>query len=130
MKDKARILIVDDQQVIRELLQEFLEIKGFTVFAAANGAEALTHMQERTPDLVLLDMLMPRMDGLETQRRLRTIDPDVKVIMMTGLNDPAVAERAIREGARKYLLKPLNLEQLERVLLAELTPTEGARRAS
>jgi CheY-like chemotaxis protein len=130
MKDKARILIVDDQQEIRELLQEFLEIKGFITMAAASGVEALTQMRAQTPDLVLLDVLMPSMDGLETQRCLRTVDPDIKVVMLTGLNDAGVAERAIHDGAREYLLKPLNLDQLERVLCAELSPTEGSRHLS
>jgi DNA-binding NtrC family response regulator len=130
MKDKARILIVDDQQEIRELLQEFLTIKGFTAFAAANGVEALTCLREQTLDLVLIDMWMPEMDGLETQRRMRAIDPDVKVIMLTGLNDEVVAQQAIRDGARDYLLKPLKLDHLTRILLAELSLAENAKRAS
>jgi DNA-binding response OmpR family regulator len=116
MKDKTRILVVDDEREICELLKEFLESKGYAVMISSGGADALTCVLDQQPDLVLMDVRMPGLDGLETQRRLRAIDPSIDVIILTGVCDEDIAIQAMQDGARKYLCKPLTLADLERAI--------------
>ncbi len=116
MKDKTRILVVDDERDICELLKEFLEIRGFAVMTSSGGADALTCVLDQQPDVVLMDVRMPGLDGLETQRRIRAIDPRIDVIMLTGVCDEDVVTQAMQGGARQYLCKPLTLSDLERAI--------------
>jgi DNA-binding response OmpR family regulator len=86
---KAKILVIDDELQIRELLKEFLQLKGYTVITASNGDEALTCMQDQQLMLAVLDMCMPGKNGLETLRSMRTLNPHLSVIMLTGICDEA-----------------------------------------
>ena len=112
----AKILVVDDEPAARELLVEFLATKGHEVLTATNGAEALRRVQEDRPHLVLLDVQMPRMNGIEVLRRIRELDPDLGVIMTTGVNEEAVGRKALELGAFDYIVKPLDMAYLERSL--------------
>lgn len=120
MKEQAIILIVDDEPEVCGFLKEFLEMKGYAVRTALSGTEALQCVQEQPPDLMLLDIKMPGMDGLETLRRIRAVNRTLSVIMLTGVSDEEIAQQTIREGAQDYLVKPLNLSYLELTILAEL----------
>lgn len=101
------ILVVDDHAIVRELFQEALKHAGYEVAAACNGAEAIVGMESRRPDLVLLDVAMPVMDGLATLRAMRQISKtkDVPVIMLSGVSDKAGILAAGKLGIKGYLLK-------------------------
>jgi CheY-like chemotaxis protein len=112
----AKVLVVDDEPAARELLVEFLSTKGYEVLTATTGAEALRRVREDHPQLVLLDVQMPGMNGIEALRRIRELDPDVGVIMTTGVNEEAVGRQAVELGAFDYIVKPLDMTYLERSL--------------
>ncbi len=117
----ARVLVVDDEAEAVELLREFLSAKGYEVITASDGDEALRKVKEERPHLILLDIQMPRMDGLEVLRRLREIDKEVSVIMVTGVNEQEIARKAMELGAFDYIVKPLDLPYLEQSLWYKIT---------
>ena len=117
----SRVLVVDDEPKAVELLQEFLQGKGYEVLTASDGAEALRTVKVERPHLILLDIQMPKMDGLEVLRQIREIDPTIGVIMVTGVNEEAVGRKAVELGAFDYIVKPLDLPYLERTLWYKLT---------
>jgi two-component system response regulator (stage 0 sporulation protein F) len=106
------ILVVDDQLGVRRLIQEVFHDAGFRVVPAPNGQEALTLAAVNRPSLVLLDMKMPVMDGLETLRALRTTYPDLIVLMMTAVGDGEQVQEALSLGAKACLSKPFDVFQL------------------
>jgi len=110
-----RVLIVDDEPDFVELLREFLTAKGYEVAAAYDGEEALRKVKEDRPHLVLLDVRMPKMNGLEVLRQLREIDHEVGVIMVTAVDEEETGRQALKLGAFDYVIKPLDLKYLERV---------------
>jgi DNA-binding response OmpR family regulator len=116
-----RVLVVDDEPDARELLTEFLTAKGYEVVAASNGEEALRKVKEDRPHLILLDIRMPKMDGLETLRRVREIDHEVGVIMVTSVHEEETGRQALELGAFDYITKPLDLKYLERSLWYKIT---------
>lgn len=106
------ILIVDDEQSIRDSLTGILQDEGFIPVTAANGEEALSRLRDDKPDLILLDIWMPGMDGLETLTRIRANQPDQLVIMMSGHGTIETAVKATKLGAHDFIEKPLSLEKL------------------
>ncbi len=112
----GRVLIVDDEPDFAELLQAFVASNGYTPLVASSGPEALRKVKEERPHLVLSDIRMPGMDGLEVLRHIRGIDREVGVIMVTAVEDAAVGCKSLRMGAFDYLVKPLDIEYLEQVL--------------
>jgi DNA-binding response OmpR family regulator len=107
-----RILIIDDDPALVRVLRRSLAYEGFTVDAAASGAEGLTRARERYPDLVILDVMMPGLDGLEVLRRLRAGDPDLPVLLLTARDAPADQVRGLEGGADDYVVKPFAFEVL------------------
>src|SRR5947208_802510 len=120
MTPLARILIVDDDREIVDLLREFLERNGYAVDSAANGREGLSRIVAARPDLVLLDIRMPDMDGMRALQLARAIDPTLAVIMVTGNEDIELARETLRAGAVDYVAKPLDLEYLTRAVAAAM----------
>ncbi len=116
----ARVLVVDDEPDAVELLQEFLTGKGYEVLTAANGNEALQKLKAERPHLILLDVRMPGMNGLEALRQIREIDREVGVIMVTAVNEEETGREALRLGAFDYIVKPLDLAYLERSLWTKI----------
>src|SRR6266513_699368 len=112
----TRILIVDDDPEVVALLREFLERNGYAVDSAANGREGLSRIVAARPDLVLLDIRMPDMDGMRALQLARAIDPTLAVIMVTGNEDIDLARETLRAGAVDYVAKPLDLEYLARAV--------------
>ena len=110
----AKILIVDDQPGVRRLLTETFREDGHEVRQAANGSEAIGLIGEFAPDLVLMDMKMPGMNGLETLRQIRASQSAVAVIMMTAYGDVHNLEQAKQLGVADYLSKPFDLFELRR----------------
>ena len=117
----AKVLVVDDTPEAVELLVEFLSSKGYEVLTATNGEEALRRVKEDRPHLVLLDIHMPKMDGMEVLRRIREIDPEMGVIMVTAVNEEDVGRQALELGAFDYIVKPLDLKYLENSLWYKIT---------
>src|SRR5579872_6491754 len=116
--DKEKILIIDDEPSIRKYLQTLLEVDGFEVTAAASGTEGLEAIGGGAkPDFVILDVLMPEMDGLETLRRLMQMDRGLNVIMLSCSNEVSTVVEAIRLGAHDYLTKPFEKPELDAALL-------------
>ncbi|MDD5644935.1 MAG: response regulator [bacterium] len=107
-----RILIVDDESGIREVLKELLERKGYQVLAVANGEDALELMKNVLPQVVILDYLMPGMDGLETLSRIKKEYPEVLVAILTGAGSEYIAVKAMKLGADDYICKPIERDRL------------------
>jgi DNA-binding response OmpR family regulator len=128
MAAPARILIVDDDPEVRELLADYFTGQGWNVDTAVGGAEALSVVQRARPDLVLLDIFMNDMDGVEVLRYLRRHDESLAVIMVTGHRDVALARETLKIGAFDYITKPFDFRYLELTVAAALaghgaTPT-------
>jgi two-component system, NtrC family, response regulator AtoC len=118
MAEKEKILVVDDEPSIRKYLQTLLEVDGFNVHTVPSGKDALERIGggER-PDYVILDVLMPEMDGLETLRQLMQVDHSLNVIMLSCSNEVTTVVEAIRLGALDYLTKPFEKPELDAALL-------------
>ena len=108
----ATILIVDDEESILKALGGILEDEGYRTLYAADGIEALEVVQRETPDLVMLDIWMPRMEGLEALQRLREIHPGLVVVMMSGHGTIETAVKSTKMGAYDFIEKPLSLEKV------------------
>ena len=113
------MLVVDDDLPVRDVLSEYFVARGYTVVTAGDGREALDAFARERPDVVLLDIRMPGMDGLEVLKRLREADPNVAVIMVTANDDLTLAREALSVGAFDYVAKPFDFEHLnETVVMA------------
>jgi len=113
---KEKILIVDDQFGIRILLNEILQKEGYQVFQAANGLQALAITKKHTLDLVLLDMKIPGMDGLEILQQMKKISPDIRVIIMTAYGELEKIEAAKKLGALAHFAKPFDIVELRQTI--------------
>jgi two-component system response regulator (stage 0 sporulation protein F) len=110
----ATILVVDDDVHICQLVQDFFGgLKGHTVYMAHNSDDAVAIVQEHHPKLALLDIMMPGVHGVEVLRRIKRVDPDIKAIMITAVDDKDIASEAMAEGAADYVTKPLDLNYLD-----------------
>ncbi len=113
---KNRILVVDDEQLIRWSLEQNLTKQGYDVITAASGEDALRLVQQEAPDLILLDIQLPGMNGLEVLEKVKQIDEEIIVIMITALGVLETAVKAMRLGAHDYINKPFNLDELAIVI--------------
>ncbi|MBP8921530.1 MAG: response regulator transcription factor [Micropruina sp.] len=115
-----RVLLVDDHEVVRQGLRLLLETSDEieVVGEASDGVEALRAVADDQPDVVLMDIRMPRLDGIEATERLRVDHPEVAVVILTTYNEDALLLRGLRAGARGYLLKDTNHRQLEHTIRA------------
>jgi two-component system, response regulator, stage 0 sporulation protein F len=113
MSDNPKILIVDDQYGIRILLCEVFQKEGYTTYQAANGKQALAIAGKDKPDLVILDMKLPGMGGDEILRRLKSIDPNIRVIMMTAYGELDLIQEAMELGALTHFTKPFDIDELK-----------------
>ena len=107
------LLIVDDEKNTREGLKEALDNEERAVYTAVDGRDALDLIQGRAFDLVISDLRMPRMDGMDLLREIKDRSPDTEVILLTGYGTIETAVAAMREGARSFIRKPVNLDELE-----------------
>src|SRR5438445_780358 len=108
---KAHILVVDDDPRITELLRRVLAYEGYNVATAASGNEALNRTLERPPDLIVLDVMLPELDGLEVAQRLRTAGDNVPILMLTARDAVADRVKGLEVGADDYLVKPFAPEE-------------------
>jgi DNA-binding response OmpR family regulator len=113
-----KILVVDDELLICELLDAFLSQKGYQVTTATDGKEAIRKFEKERPHIVLLDIKMPGVSGVEVLRRIKEISSDTVVIVITALGDMDTVQNTQKMGANDYLMKPIELEHLEKILVA------------
>ncbi|NUM48008.1 MAG: response regulator transcription factor [Anaerolineales bacterium] len=108
---RQTILVVDDEKSLRDFVRRNLDVRGFNVLTAANGLEALAHFTTQSVDLVILDLMMPHMDGLETIRRVRK-QSLVPVIVLSAMGEESDKVQALNLGADDYLTKPFGVPEL------------------
>ena len=112
MNDSIRILVVDDEASQRELVAGYLKKQGYQVLAAGGGEQALEIFRREPMELILTDQRMPDLSGLDLLKAVRSINPEIQVIVMTAYGNVETAVEAMRDGAADYLTKPLNLDEL------------------
>jgi len=121
------ILVTDDEKNTREGLREFLEMKDYDVSTASDGHEALRLIKTERPDVALIDLRMPHMDGMTLLQRIKDIRPQTIVIMLTAYGTVETAVQAMKAGAYYYVTKPVNLDELEIILKKSLSERELAQ---
>lgn len=109
---KAKILVIDDEELVRDSLGEILRLEGYTVESAASGEEALERLEQEPFDLLLLDLKMPGIDGIEVMHTVVKQYPETKVVLLTGHGSLESAIDSLRAGAQDYLLKPVQSREL------------------
>jgi two-component system chemotaxis response regulator CheY len=117
----AVVLVVDDLDLVRSLCKNILERAGHTVVEAADGTEAVQAYADHRPDAVLLDLMMPGMDGLTTLGEIRKLDPEARVAMFTAHRERDQVMRAIELGAKDYVVKPFHADRLVQAVNKLLT---------
>jgi CheY-like chemotaxis protein len=120
----GKVLVVDDELEVRQILREFLSSRGYDVTAASGGAEAVAIVATVKPDLVLLDVAMPDMDGVETLRRIVAIEPTLAVIMVTANADIGTTSKLLALGAVDYVPKPIDLDYLDQAVSTQVTAAQ------
>jgi len=105
------ILYVEDEETTRELIKEILELECREVFVASDGEKGLALYQEKNPDIVLSDIAMPNMDGLEMSEAIKEINPEQPIALFTAFSQSSYIKRAAEIGVATYILKPLNKKQ-------------------
>jgi CheY-like chemotaxis protein len=129
-KNKPTILLVEDTKEVVMMLRDYLELAGYKVFTAQDGIDGIVQARRVRPDLILMDVQMPHMDGFETTRKLRS-DPNFRytpIIALTALAMPHDRERCLEAGMDEYISKPVNLKALVRVIQSCLFEQESRNR--
>jgi DNA-binding NtrC family response regulator len=125
-----QVLIVDDDPAVRNLLLTFLQDKGYRTTAAEDGEKALHWLAGHRPDVVLLDIRMPGISGIDVLQESRRLYPDLPVIVISGYADEALARRALRMGAYDFFLKPFDLATVESRLTTKLDMLDATKPAA
>ena len=115
-EDKKKILIVDDELLILRIISDILTKEGYEVVTALNYHKAVQHLEEETFNVVLSDIRMPEMSGIDLLSHIRQINSDIPVILMTGFASLETAVEAVKQGAFDYLTKPLDFNKLKRII--------------
>ncbi len=123
-KPVCRILTVDDEMGIDSFFYEFFSVRNYEVFNAQNGKDAIEMTKKEKPRIILLDINMRGLSGIETLSAIREFDKDVAIIMVTGVKDDDTINKALDLGANDYITKPLSLEYLEKVVLLKFINSE------
>jgi two-component system chemotaxis response regulator CheY len=109
---KIKLLVVDDAPHVLKALRDTLEARGYEVYDAVNGEEALPKYMEVNPDVVLMDILMPKMDGISATRNIIDYDPDAKIIAVTAVGKRGLEKECIEAGASGFIMKPFKTKDL------------------
>lgn len=121
--EPIRVLVVDDELFVGDLMQEYLTLSGYSVTTASNGKDALAAFSEIKPHIVILDIRMPGMSGMEVLKTIKQNSPETGVVMLSAYGDPETIVEALGAGADHYLQKPVNLKHLvETLALLHLQP--------
>lgn len=126
--ERCKVMVVDDQLWVRTMLLEALSSSGYLTFGAANGREALRMIHKEKPDIALIDMTIPGIDGFTLLAHLKDEKPEMATILMSGNSDIEYINRARREGACGYLVKPFDVEELKSLLVRISTTQDTAPR--
>ncbi|MDP8206627.1 MAG: response regulator [Candidatus Electryonea clarkiae] len=121
---EAKVLLVDDEEDFTEVLSERMETRGFEVHVSSNGYDALKMAQENFYDAVILDVMMPGMDGIETLKHLLAGNPDLQVILLTGVATLQKGLEALKSGAMEFLEKPADINKLMDLIIKARTTRE------
>ena len=124
MREKVHILVVDDEEIVRESLLDWLREDGYQVEAAEDGFKALEKFEERPWDIALVDLKMPKMDGLELMKKVKETHPATQVVIITAFATVNTAVQAMKIGAYDYLVKPFNPEELS-LLIKRLVESQN-----
>ncbi|NQT80380.1 MAG: sigma-54-dependent Fis family transcriptional regulator [Candidatus Aminicenantes bacterium] len=116
MKNEAQILVIDDEKDVCDLFKKALTPEGYLVSTALDGGSGLKVVKEKKPDIVLLDLKMPKMNGIEVLREIKKIDKNIVVIVITGYGTMDTARMAMTFGAFDYITKPVDLEYLKAII--------------
>ncbi len=119
--NETRILLADDEEALRELLREQLSAQGYTIDEAKDGVEAIEKLQQNSYQLAILDINMPRKNGLDVLRHIREQNLPMRVIMLTGRVGFSVGSESMMLGADEYITKPFDLDYLEMAIKKVLT---------
>lgn len=119
----AKLLVIEDDPLIRETLEYSLKGAGFSIVTAENGIQGLSAAKDTEPDLILLDLLLPEMDGFEVSKKIREFDDNVPIIMITALEDQRNKLKGFSVGADDYITKPFSIEELVARINANLKRT-------
>jgi CheY-like chemotaxis protein len=128
MPEKKSIMIVDDSQVALLSLCTLMRRMGFGIYPAENGLEAMKLLKIKTPDLVLLDVNMPMVDGIKTLKHIKDTTPNVPVVMLSGINDSETLAQCMALGCSDYLSKPFNVCELHGMLQGWIYQPVGGKR--
>jgi DNA-binding NtrC family response regulator len=120
-----RIVIVDGEVEACKALQELLTLKGYEVAIILDGAKAITKLKQLRPQIVLLELKLPSVDGIDILRKIKRIYPELPVVIVTVVKDPEVAKEALSLGAFEYITKPVDIDYLELVVLAKIVELMG-----
>ena len=129
-KNKPTILLVEDTKEVVMMLKDYLELAGYKVFTAQDGIDGIVQARHVRPDLILMDVQMPHMDGFETTRKLRS-DPNFRytpIIALTALAMPHDRQRCLDAGMDEYISKPVNLKALVKIIQSCLFEQESRNR--
>ncbi len=113
MNKKIKVLIIDDEETFCKTLEKFLQKEGYVPYSLHNGMDVTKYVENKNPDIVLLDIRMPGIDGIETLKRIRKINEDCVVIMLTAVDDIEAAISAFKEGADGFIRKPVSLKEFK-----------------
>ena len=125
-----KFLVVDDEKGVSDQLKEFLENRGYKAFATTDGEKALELARNEKPNIVILDIRMPGLSGIDVLRELKKINPKIRVIMLTGYADDTTRNISKELGASNYMTKPYNFDeilQVARKLINEIYEEEAKR---
>ena len=124
------VLIVDDERIEREGIAALLQMGNYNleILEAVNGKEALTILKEKKPEILLSDIRMPFMDGIELTRQAKIMNPDMAVVIFSGFSDFNYAKEAIRNGVLEYILKPVDFQRLSELVAKTVAEIKEERR--
>lgn len=117
---KPKVLIVDDEKSIRDMLELYLQRKNFRIFQACSGEEAIESYSRNQPDIVLLDILMPGWNGIQTLTELKRLFPQVKTIVVSAIKNEETYRKCLEIGAGYYVSKPIDLSSLDTIIMGML----------
>lgn len=123
----GRILIIEDDQDLLSVLDSFLTSKRFEVYTVTSGEEGVARLLGVRPHIILLDLHLPGMDGIDTLKKIRETDSAVGVLVMTAFDDQLMGQRALELGACDYIRKPIDFKYLETTVTRKITSMTGNR---
>lgn len=122
----ATVLVCDDEKLIRDILHDYLTDRGYKVLLAKNGKECIEHVQLNAPDAILLDIIMPEMDGISVIRQLRTLGSDIPILVLSSKHDLGHSVETRELSLGQFIPKPLRLADVEFMIEAALLEAQDA----